>query len=697
MVGRPDMQRPRTGTLLRHRLACGTALTFCALVASPAAAQFTLPQVSAGGSGGATIVRDTTTGVMTVDIIGSNRVVLYDNFLLGTPSSSSESLSFLNSGAAGNFSVLNRVVAGSGSQIYGSINAPSSISVWLVDPAGVLFGSTGSFSGGGLVVSTAQLTGADEASFLAGSLNTLSNATTAPIIFQSGSGTISASGAIVAVAQTVTANKTMTSTGSSVALIAATDVTFANINNPLSFIISQGTTLASGITVGGSVSGQSIRIAGGVDSAITSALLNVDPAATLTATAAGGSIVLATESTGGIAISNAAGGTPGIASSGTLQASGSSADVIIASAGAVQLGGSTTAGRDVTLSSSDAAAGVATASGNISAGRNYSVSARTITLGAATQTRSQAAGGLVGITAGAGGIDGIGTLTLQSNSDGIGGEALSLDTTAAVDFEATTELRGGTAAQRSDVRVTSPVTMTLGDVVANSLRTPADGTRLVSNGTIIVDDVTVDADLQIASAAGSIEGGTLAAGSLIDIEANADVRLALATTGAGSIDVTAINGDVSGRLLGVPATDGRLLPAYGRADLTASGANQTIGVSAGGNAQLGTLNAGSGATVLGANQINVTADAVDLTGGTAANGHFRVEATAGSIASGDISATLGNVVLDALPGGGVAAGSLTGATGVTVQGETDVSVGGATSSGGLVTVQSTLGGVTAGP
>jgi hypothetical protein len=214
-----------------------------------------------------------------------------------------------------------------------------------------------------LVVSTANLSVIDEFAFMANALKSLGSTTTAPIRLQAGSGAITTTGSIVAVGQTIAADKTMTATNGSVALVAATDVTFSNINSPLEFVVGKGTTLATGVAVGpsGAISGQSVHIAGGsVETALMAALLKIDPAATVTATANGGSIVLATASTGPITIVNEPGTTPAIESLGTLSAQKSGGDVLARSAGILRLDGSITAGRNVTASSADNKAGIVT-------------------------------------------------------------------------------------------------------------------------------------------------------------------------------------------------------------------------------------------------------------------------------------------------------------------------------------------------
>ncbi|WP_225421619.1 hypothetical protein, partial [Sphingomonas parva] len=79
----------------------------------------------------------------------------------------------------------------------------------------------------------------------------------------------------------------------------------------------------------------------------------------------------------------------------------------------------------------------------------------------------------------------------------------------------------------------------------------------------------------VQSTLGGVTAGPLAGATGVMVLGQTNVRLASATSSTGPVAVTATTGDVSGLALGSPATDGRLLANFGRADLTASGASQT--------------------------------------------------------------------------------------------------------------------------
>ncbi|WP_167737667.1 beta strand repeat-containing protein, partial [Sphingomonas parva] len=182
----------------------------------------------------------------------------------------------------------------------------------------------------------------------------------------------------------------------------------------------------------------------------------------------------------------------------------------------------------------------------------------------------------------------------------------------------------------------------------------------------------------VQSTLGGVTAGPLAGATGVTVLGQTDVRLASATSSTGPVAVTATTGDVSGLALGSPATDGRLLVNFGRTDLTASGASQTIIVSAGGNAQLGTLTAGTGASLLAADQISVSADAVDMLDGSAANGDIRVLATSGTLRTRDVSVLGTGRVLRLGASGSIVTGTLRSNGGdMLLSASGDVTVGGA--------------------
>ena len=623
----------------RHRLLFTTAL-LGGLLASPHAWSQVLPNVATDG--GAVISIDPgDANRMIVDLNGSNRIIEWNSFNLGTASSSAESINFRDGiDVSTARSVLNRVNAGNPSSIYGQIDSTDNITVWLVNPSGITFGPTGGFSGGSLVLSTLDYMEPDFVATAEGSAR-LSGSSAASIALVAGSGAINARGSIVAVGQRIESGKALTSSDGSVALVAATDVTFpSGVDSPLGFTIAAGTTVGTAkIDVTGNIKGGSIRIAGASSSGIAS-LLNVDANARLEATAIGGSIVIATASdaANGIAI------TPG-----------SGADDIILSG---ELDAS--AAGDVTITGS----GGVTVENTVSAAGNYAVTGESIVLGKTASSIGQSAAGAVNILATNGTIAGSGTLSLTANSLGSSGQALTLDAgTNAIAFAPETTLTGGTAISRSDI-VLRGSSIALGDVTGNALHSIANPTKLVTTGLVTLGDVTLAGSLDVETAAGTITVGKVtvsgageglvlnAGGAGSDILANdilsadgdvtliaqANVRALSLVSATGNVSVTATDGDVTGLAGGT----GGILGGYGRADLTASAVGKTVTVRAlSGSAQLGTVQAGVSGTTMAGDQIDVQAEAVDITTATARNGGLLVKASNGALylGSGDAATT----------------------------------------------------------
>ncbi len=145
----------------------------------------------------------------------------------------------------------------------------------------------------------------------------------------------------------------------------------------------------------------------------------------------------------------------------------------------------------------------------------------------------------------------------------------------------------------------------------------------------------------------------LTGGTGVTLTSSTHVRASQATATTGNVGVTATSGDISGLLLGIPATDGRPAINYDRANFTASADGATITVSAlAGVAQLGSLTAGAtlpALPLLNANQIDVQALAIDATSADARDGRILLSsnfAAGGEIAIGSATAAQ-NLVVDA--------------------------------------------------
>ena len=611
---------------LRRALMRGSAIAAGAFVTVPAAAQLapgTLPQVR--DPGGATI--ETTGTRLLVNLNARNRVITYDSFNVAADSR----VSFVDGvDEAPLLSVLNRLDANRGaSLIEGGIDSDPNITVWLINPDGITFGPTGSFAGGSLLVSTLPLDEGQQSGFLAGTLTSprLMGSSAGGITFVSGSGLIAASGSVIAVAQTIDVGKEIRSSSGSIALVAATDVTFTTgVNSPLGITINKGTTLAAvegggpdaGIDISGKLTGQSLRVVGGVDQAITAALLNVRDGAELTATAANGSIILATTSTtadnGDVVITNGLSSTgsplrPGIVSRGTVSASARDesgnvivppgVDIRMASAGELALGGTIAASRHLVL----------TAGGNVSSG---------------------------------------GSLVARSNSDGLGGGDLTIDAGQGlgnITLDGASQLIAGTEGERADVRVRGQA-IALGNVTARSLA--SIGMDTLTGSSIRLGDVTLTDAINVVSSSGDLTTGSIRVGGDIRLTAQggADIR-----TGAlQSAGLVRVAGDVvniasatsSGAGINVIARE--LSLAAG----TASAAAGRIDLQVGELATIGTLLAGDAAGPdLRGEQITIRAGRLVLGSAIARNGHVALTSS-GDLRAGTLRAGSGTSASDVL-------------------------------------------------
>ena len=667
--------------------------------------------------------RDATTRTDSYDLDGRNRIFNFTSFDVGR----NASVNFVDTAnvatATNRLTVINRIneAALTGvSDIEGNLRA-TNINVFLINTQGVTFGATGSFSGGSLVVSTLPmiLSPADEANFTAVGGTLPANlrfaetrdvagipipTSVAPVRFLStgaGSGQITASGAIVAIAQRVENQKTVTATGGSVALIAASDVTFTRgADNPLFVTLNAGTELGTvdagtnpgGVVAGGIISGSSVLVAGGAESTITGALLGV-PAQTLTATAVNGSVVLATTSTVSgpgtapgdfsVRISNAAGATPGIVGSGALVTNAGGRDVVVAAAGAVDLGAATfraEAARDVLLSAGGnlTVGGVATTTGTgavraVTAGRDYSASGALVTLGRADVTTAQSAAGAVSITA-SGNIVGNGSLTVQSNSAGTGLEALTLDSAGTISFnDPASNLLGGRTGAFSDVLIDAVGNVTLGNVTGASLRSVGDPDDLLRvAGDFEAEAISVTDALAIR-ATGTIDiGGPVtvgAAAATVDLRAAGVTVDGLIRTNGGDVFVSSSEDiRLAGAITAAATVTGN--PTLGSVGLLAGGlitssagiaAGEDVAANAGTTAQFTTIYAGddvdlTAGTTLTINGIETDAEGDDDRAATFVPGDA---GTGGGITFGAAAADGSNITLtaDVLRSGSAPVGS----------------------------------------
>ncbi len=284
---------------------------------------------------------------------------------------------------------------------------------------------------------------------------------------------------------------------------------------------------------------------------------------------------------------------------GDIAAASGNADIVVTRDGAMSLQG-LVAARDVRI---DAGTGAASVAGGVNAGRNYLVSGGAVTLGGATPV-TQRADGVVTIAAGAGGITGLQGLTLRSDRDGSGGDALTLAVTApsttGIAFATNTAVLGGSDRQ-SDVQIrlndaASPIA--LGRIEARNL------TGVTTTGALRLGDVGIIGDLSARGA--SIETGALVSG----------------------------NGSVTLNASGGPLTTGTVI------------ATRAVSMTGGDRITAGRIAAGAGVTIDGAGAVALGGDvlagdaialrgaSLALTGGTVrGGGAIDLLARTGGIAS----------------------------------------------------------------
>ena len=259
-----------------------------------------------------------------------------------------------------------------------------------------------------------------------------------------------------------------------------------------------------------------------------------------------------------------------------VRTGGGQSDVVIDAAGAVSLG-DVLAGRDVLIGRA-APAGTVTIAGNVGAGRDYRIAASAITLGS-EQDASQTAGRTVNMTAGSGGITGLGGLTLRSDAGGgDSGITLAIDParatagTGTIDFAPESRILAG-GDRNADLRIRSfdaAGIVRLGDVFARSLlgatgdagftaglvrtgelRAGDVGTRgalLLSGGTVQTGALGTSGDVQVRGA-DTVTVGGLTSGGQITVDAGGALTVGGATAANGAVSLAGAAVDLQGTSL----------------------------------------------------------------------------------------------------------------------------------------------------
>ncbi|HYG30819.1 MAG TPA: filamentous hemagglutinin N-terminal domain-containing protein [Allosphingosinicella sp.] len=671
----------------RCRLIVSTALAGgLAGIASPAAAQLPSgPTVVAGattfrvdGTSTAPGGVDGTGTRLDVDLNGVNGIVNWNSFNIGTGPPNVVSF---NAGGAGNLAILNRVIGGGTSTIGGQMLSDPNVSVFLINPNGILFGPSANVNVGSLIASTLDIADAD---FLDGSPYSLSGTGTMGVTIDGGASLV-AGGELILLGGffNVGASSTL-SAGGNVAFVAGSDITMSfGAGSPMAITIAQGTpvdgvVIPGQLTVGGTVTGQNVYVAAATRSTIMDALLNVS--GSLTATTASvtdrGVVLAAGAPAAGVAIDPSGDTTGGVSVQigGAITAqvdpsapAGTIASVEIRARNSVGATAPITAAHDVAVSSDQSTVSV----GGVTADRDLAIRANgdltAGTLSAGDDIVLEAAGALA-------------TLDITSGT--------GTDETGVGDAEAGIPLAG------ADVRIATAGALdpaTEGVLVGRVRANGAGSDIRISGGTNGTGDGTTDLDLiaggnvEIIGGARGVDvaisgGGSVSTGSLqarddIAVRAVATVStgdLASGTTvgsglpveSAGAADALLPSIDFSGHDIDV-AGDGVML---GR--VVANGAGSDVRI-AGGTAGIG--NSTTDVDIDAAGDVTLQGDAVGRDVALRAGGTI----VTGQIAGAD------DIVLRI--GGNGTTGSLTSGTGPDVAGAGDA-LAAATLAGGDIDI-----------
>lgn len=456
------------------------------------------------------------------------------------------------------------MTGGSFSGIYGSLLGPSDLSIYLLNPQGILFGSSSVVNVGGLVAGSLDISDSD---FLTGSPDNFIGMGLSGVSVASGASVTSA-GPLVLLGGFVDTSGNL-SAGGNVVIAAASDVTVSLADDsPISITISQGTPISGGVVAGGTVGGSNVYLALATRSGVMDALLDVSGIVTATsATVTDRGIVLsAGTSANGITV--ASGGD----TSGTAPASISGS---LDSAMAVEI----------------RTAGSISGTGTVDAASHVHASANGLALGAVTA-----------------GTD----VVLVSEASGIGQGSQDLNLAAGRNIS----LNGG--ARGVDIALSAGGAITTGSITARD-DAVVRAAGAISTGAVPTG-ATIDAlaPAEVSSASDALVGRTLA-GHTIRIFGSGAVVGPVRAGGAGS-DIV-LNGQGGG--IGNGSSDLDLV-AGGRIILGSSARGRDISLSAGGNVFTGSLTARDDVAVRSPGVIR----AGSVTTGTTVDGLGAVDVTA---------------------------------------------------------------------
>ena len=601
------------------------------------------------GAAGA-VVHNSVPTTLNVDLKANATIITWNGF--NVPSQTTAIFADTRApGATGAITVLNRDIGTAGSPavpvpsvINGTINSDSNVSVFIINKAGVLFGSTAVVKVGGLVASAVDIT---DGSFLAPVTgyafagSTGSKVTVSPGAKLNATSAV-APGSILLIGEDINSGGALAASGDVGIVLAAAATIAVAPGSPLSITLGSGTSVVGAKLVAtGSMAGRNVVFAAASQAEITNVLLDVE--ATVTATTA-----LATDH--GIVL---------------VAGANSEANPVVTVA-ATETGAVT-----MTLGSALAATGT---QGAISLLTATGIAAPTL-IGALPATLTASAGARVHAATGdivLGGVDaGAGTASILADGGGItlaslagaagssaSGKSLALGNVGssggAVTLTATTgALTAAAVSANSTVQINAAAVLQLDSATGNGITIGATSLGAAAAGRTAL---TSTGDIGLLLSGNALLGAVSAAGT--------------ATVQAASIDAT-----------GIIASGGQLTA-------TATAGNLVIGTGTGTTgATLRALTGAITATQLGGGTGTIDAKAQSLAIGTIVNGGLKLTSTlttlkldGGNAGPATLTAATDMIVTDtlAVTGGATltAPGSFTGGT-VTATGALSLNTPGA--------------------